>query len=63
MYKNKTELDGKKSPVGFLQNNIDELAKKHNLPNNHKIAKRLISQKIATSNNYVPYGQGKGFPY
>ena len=27
MYKNKTELDGNNFPVGFLQNNIDEVAK------------------------------------
>ena len=27
VYKNKTELDGNKFPVGFLQNNIDEVEK------------------------------------
>ena len=29
MYKNKIELYGKKLPVGFLQTNIDEVAKKN----------------------------------
>ena len=33
----KTELDSKTLPVGFLQKNLDEVSKNHNLPNKHKI--------------------------
>ena len=62
MYKNKIELNGRKLPVGFLQNNIDKVSKKQNLPNNHKITKTLLSQRLSTGNHRVPYGQGKGFP-
>ena len=50
-------------PVGFLQNNIDEVAKIYNLPNNHKITKTLISQIISTAKYIVSYGQVNGFPY
>ena len=62
MYKKKTELGGKKLPVGLLQNNIDEVAKRHNLPNNHIITKTLISQRIATGKHRVSYVQGNCFP-
>ena len=58
----KTELCDKKFPVVSLQNNIDEAGKK-NLPNDKKITKTLISQRIATAKHHVPYGQGNGFPY
>ena len=63
MYKNKTELDGKKFPFGFLQKNIYKVAKTHNLMNDHKIIKTLISQRIVTAKHHVPYGKGSGFPY
>ena len=63
MYKKKIELDVNKFPVGFHQNDICEVAKKHNLPNNYKITKALISQIIASVKHHVPYGQGKYFPY
>ena len=56
MYHNKTELYGKKFPVGFLQNNIDEVANIYNLLNDHKITKTLISQIIVTAKHHVPYG-------
>ena len=46
VYNKKTELDGNKFPVGLIQKNINEIAKKHNLPNNHKITKTLISKSL-----------------
>ena len=61
MYQKKTELYGKELPVGFLQNKIDEVSKKYNLPNNHKIMKTLISQIIATAKHHAPYGKGNVF--
>ena len=61
VYQKKTELYGKELPVGFLQNKIDEVSKKYNLPNNHKIMKTLISQIIATAKHHAPYGKGKVF--
>ena len=48
--------------IGLLQKNIYEVAKKHNLPNNQKITKTLISLRITTDEHHVPYGQGNGFP-
>ena len=63
MYKKKTELDGMKFPVGFLQNNIDEFRKKHDLINYQKIMKTLVSQRITNSKHHVPYRQDNGFPY
>ena len=62
MYQKKTELYGNNLPVGFLQNNIDEVLKIYNLPNNNKITKTLISQRIATANHRVQFVQGNGFP-
>ena len=61
MYKNKTELYGRKFPFGLYQNNIDEVEKKHNLPNDQKIMKTLISQIIMTGKYHVLYLQGGGF--
>ena len=61
MYYNKTELDGMKLIVGFLQKNIDEVAERHNLPNYNKINKTIISQIITTAKHHVPYLQGSGF--
>ena len=49
-------------PVGFLQNNIDEVAKQHNLQNDHNITKPLISQIFGTGKHCVTYGQGNDFP-
>ena len=57
IYHKKTGLHSKNFPVGLLQNIIDEVAKKHHLPNNHKITKTLISQIIVTAKHDVPYGQ------
>ena len=56
MYSNKTELVSNKLVVGFLQNNIDGVAKKHYLPSDHKITKTLNSQIITTGKHHVPYG-------
>ena len=50
-------------PDELLKNNIDEVAKKHNLPNDKKITKILISQRVATTKHHVPCVQGNGFPY
>ena len=58
--KKKTELDSNNLPVGFLQNDIDEVEKKLNLPNNHKISMKFIPQRVATGKHHGPYGQGKG---
>ena len=63
MYQKKTEIDSKKLPIGFLQKMIDEVANIYNLPNDHKIRKTLIWQRISTAKHHVPYGQGNGFPY
>ena len=63
LYKNKIELYGKKFPVGLPQKNIYEVSKTHNLPNDHNIMITLISQRIVTAKQHVPYGQGSGFPY
>ena len=64
LYKKKTGHYGKRLLFKSHQNNIDEVAKKHNLPNNHKITKTLIPQMIATDKNHVTYGQGNSFhPY
>ena len=49
-------------PVGFLGKKIYEVAKEHNLTNNHKITKTLTSQRIATAKHHVTYGQGNSFP-
>ena len=48
VYKKKTGFDGKKLPVILLSKNIDEVEKKQNLPNDHKITKALLSKIIAT---------------
>ena len=41
---------------------MDEVAKKHNLLNDHNITKTLISKIIVTDKHHIPYGQGNGFP-
>ena len=41
VYNNKTELDGKNFPVGLLQNNIDEVAKKTQLTEQLKKIRHL----------------------